>query len=183
MVMKKSTVSSVLLVFSIVLAGCSANKIAPGVAPVKNFDADRYLGTWYEIARMDMFFERGLFNVTANYSLNDNGTIKVVNRGYKRDDEEWKSATGKAKFVGDENTGHLKVSFFGPFYASYVVYELDEEYQYAFVTGGDQKLLWLLAREPKVPDELLARFKQEAIALGYDMSNMIFDVQQEDLPR
>ncbi len=183
MAMKKTIAVFIFIALSSALSGCGANKIASGIAPVENFDSDRYLGTWYEIARMDMFFERGLYNVTANYSLNDDGTIKVVNRGYKLSSEEWKSVTGKAKFVGDENTGHLKVSFFGPFYASYVVYELDAEYQYAFVTGGNKKILWLLARTPDVSDELVSRFTQEAKALGYDMNNMIFDVQREELPR
>lgn len=183
MAMKKLTANVLLTALTFVITGCGANKIAPGITPVEKFDGDRYLGTWYEIARMDMFFERGLFNVTANYSLNDDGTIKVVNRGYKLANEEWKSATGKAKFVGDESTAHLKVSFFGPFYASYVVYDLGDDYEYAFVTGGNQKFLWLLAREPEVPEELLARFKDEAAALGYDMNNMIFGVQRQDLPR
>jgi len=182
MTMKKTIIALQLILF-FALAGCASKKIAPGITPVVNFDGDQYLGTWYEIARMDNFFERGLFNVTADYSLNDNGTIKVVNRGYKRSDEEWKSIEGKARFVGDETVGHLQVSFFGPFYASYVVFDLEEAYQYAFVTGANKKVLWLLAREPEVPDELLTRFKEEAAALGYNMDNMIFDVQRQELPR
>jgi len=183
--MKKSTLAVLVFTLSIALAltGCASKKIAPGVTPVTNFDSDRYLGQWYEIARMDEFFERGLYNVTATYSLNDNGSIKVVNRGYKLADEEWKSVTGKARFVGDDTTGHIQVSFFGPFYASYVVFDLDDEYQYAFVTGANKEILWLLAREPEVSDELLARFKDEATELGYDLSNMIFDVQNDELPR
>lgn len=166
------------------LLGLSACvKVPPGITPVENFEGERYLGTWYEIARMDNRFERGLYNVTATYSNNPNGTIKVENRGYKLSDEEWKSATGKAKFVEDPDVGHLKVAFFGPFYASYVVYDLGEDYDYAFVTGMNKDFLWLLARTPTVPDDLVERFKTQAIADGYNMDKMVFDVQREELPR
>lgn len=180
--MKKSIIA-LLLAISFGVTGCASKKIASGISPVKNFDGEQYLGTWYEIARMDTVFERGLFNVTATYSFNDDGSIKVLNRGYKLSDNEWKSIVGKARFVGEESTGHLQVSFFGPFFASYVVYELEETYQYAFVSGANKKVLWLLARKPNVSDELLARFKAEAVSLGYDMGNMIFDVQRQDLPQ
>lgn len=170
------------LVFVLALiTGCV--KVPPGITPVNDFDGDRYLGTWYEIARMDNRFERGLFNVTATYGDNGDGTISVLNRGYKLSEEQWQSASGKAKFVESTDVGHLKVAFFGPFYASYVVYDLDDDYQYAFVTGMNKDFLWLLAREPQVPDDLLNRFKTQATELGFDMSNMVFDIQREDLPR
>ena len=168
---------------SLVLALSGCVKVPPGITPVDNFQVERYLGTWYEVARMENRFERGLYNVTATYSQNDNGTVKVVNRGYKTSSSEWESAVGKAKFVGKQNVGHLKVSFFGPFYGSYVVYELEENYNYAFVTGANKKFLWLLAREPSVPDEVLNQFKQHATDNGYDLDNVVFDVQQDNLPR
>ena len=145
------------VVWLLALGGCV--NVPAGITPVENFELERYLGTWYEVARMENRFERGLYNVTATYSQNDNGTVRVENRGYKTSSAEWKSAIGKAKFVGSPNVGHLKVSFFGPFYASYVVYELDQDYRYAFITGNNKKFLWLLAREPTVPDNVLGLFK------------------------
>ena len=169
---------SYLLLF--MLSACVG--LPPGITPVENFQIDRYLGTWYEVARMENRFERGLSNVTATYALNENGSVRVENRGYKSSTSTWESAIGKAKFVDSPNIGHLKVSFFGPFYASYVVYDLDENYEYAFVTGGNKKYLWLLARERKVSDEVLSRFKQHASDNGYDLNNVVFDVQQDESP-
>jgi apolipoprotein D and lipocalin family protein len=96
-----------------------------GVEVVTDFELDRYLGTWYEIARLDHSFERGLSNVTANYSMRDDGGVKVVNRGFNTEKSEWDEATGKAYFVGESDIGQLKVSFFGPFYGGYNIVELD----------------------------------------------------------
>jgi len=158
-------------------------KVPAGITPIENFELERYLGKWYEVARMENRFERGLYNVTATYTRNDDGTVKVENRGFKTSTGDWKSAIGKAKFVGGSDIGHLKVSFFGPFYASYVVYELEENYDYAFVTGGNKKLLWLLAREPEVSDEVLNRFKELAGDKGYDLSKVVFDVQRDGVPQ
>lgn len=144
------------------------------VEPVSEFEVDRYLGTWYEIARLDHRFERGLTNVTATYSLRDDGGLVVENRGYSTKKEEWKNATGKAYFVGDNQVGHLKVSFFGPFYGSYAIFELDKkDYQYAFISGNTTKYLWFLSRTPTVSDEAIAQFKQRAEALGFDISGLI----------
>ena len=145
------------------------------VTPVENFELNRYLGKWYEIARLDHPFERGLERVTAEYSMREDGGVSVVNRGYSIKDEEWKAAEGKAYFVDDENKGYLKVSFFGPFYGSYVVFEIDEEnYSYAFVSGPDTSYLWLLARTPEIPQEIIEKFRQRAEALGFDTANLIF---------
>jgi len=157
----------------LLLGGCLGTP--PGVTPVENFDAQRYLGTWYEIARLDHVFERGLDGVTATYTLNDDGGIRVLNRGYRAKTSEWVEAEGVARFVGDDTTGHLKVSFFGPFYASYVVFELDEEnYEYAFVSGFSNSYLWLLARTPEVSEELKQRFVQRADALGFAVDELFF---------
>lgn len=146
-----------------------------GVAPVQNFDADRYLGTWYEIARLDHRFETGLDHVTATYSMNEDGTIKVINKGRDISSGKTETAEGRAKFVQDETTGHLKVSFFGPFYGSYIIFELDQDdYSYSFVSGPDTSYLWLLSRSPTVSDDLIAHFKARANELGFDTDQLIF---------
>ncbi len=165
------------LLFSLLfLAGCLG--MPPGVQPVNNFELERYLGTWYEIARLDHSFERGLSNVTAEYQLRDDGGVTVINRGYSAEQQEWEQAQGKAFFVDNSSKGYLKVSFFGPFYGSYVVFELDHEnYQYAFVSGPDTEYLWLLARTPTVAPELLERFITMASDRGFDTDNLVFVAQ------
>ena len=162
------------IVTLVALCGASCLGAPRGVRPVRGFDVDRYLGKWYEIARLDHSFERGLDRVTAEYSRRDDGGVKVVNRGYSRADGEWEEAQGKAYFVGDGDVGHLKVSFFGPFYGSYVVFELDEEdYSYAFVSGPDKSYLWLLSRTPTVDDSLKERFRRRAEELGFEVDELI----------
>lgn len=144
------------------------------VTPVTNFDAERYLGTWYEIARLDHSFERGLEQVTAEYQLRDDGGLRVLNRGTDAKTGEQKAAEGKAYFVNNAQEAHLKVSFFGPFYGSYVVFELDPDYQYAFISGYSQDYLWLLARTPEVSAELKAQFVAKAQALGFATEQLIW---------
>jgi apolipoprotein D and lipocalin family protein len=161
------------LVISVVIlvAGCTG--VPEGIDPVSDLDVERYQGTWYEIARLDHSFEEGLSNVTADYSLQDDGSIRVINRGYSEEDGQWEQAEGRAVFVDNERNGHLKVSFFGPFYASYVVFELDEGYRYAYITGFDRDYLWFLSRTPTVDDEALAGFRQVAKARGFDLEDLI----------
>jgi apolipoprotein D and lipocalin family protein len=162
-----------LALFALLLASCTGTP--DGISPVTGFDLQRYLGGWYEIARLDHSFERGMSQVSANYSLNEDGSVKVVNRGYLADKNEWKEAIGKAKFVGAEDIGHLKVSFFGPFYGGYVIYALDHQgYQYAFVTSYNRDYLWLLARTPQISDALKQQFVQQAEALGFDTGALIW---------
>ena len=164
---------SKLLFLTIFISGCTG--LPEGVIPVDDFDTSRYLGKWYEIARLDHSFERGLRNVTAEYSMRDDGGLKVLNRGYSPADNKWKEAEGKAFFVDEDDKGHLKVSFFGPFYGSYVVFVLDKaDYQYAFVAGYNKSYLWLLARTPEVSEELTARFVQRAGELGFAADELIF---------
>ena len=152
--------------------GCSG--VTEGMSPVRNFDLDRYLGKWYEIARLDHSFERGLEQVTAEYSLRDDGGVRVVNRGFDTGKGAWDEAVGKAYFVETEDLGYLKVSFFGPFYGAYVVFELDQDgYQYAFVSGPDRSYLWFLSRTPTVDDAVFSRFEERATALGFDLSELI----------
>jgi len=155
----------------LLMAGCTG--LPDGITPVSGFDQQRYLGTWYEIARLDHSFEEGLSQVTANYSLNDDGSIKVINRGYNAEEGEWQEAEGRAVFVEDSDVGHLKVSFFGPFYASYVVFGLDDDYSTAYITGYNRDYLWLMSRSAEVSDEVLETFKARAKAKGFDLSELI----------
>lgn len=154
------------------LSGCTG--LPKGIEPVDNFELGKYLGKWYEIARLDHRYERGLEAVSAEYSLRDDGGVVVKNRGYKGAKSEWKEAIGKAYFKDMLEVGHLKVSFFGPFYGSYVIFELEKsDYQYAFVTSYNRKSLWFLSRTPVVNDELYSRFLTEIEALGFDSSELI----------
>lgn len=161
----------------LILAFCLLSacvRLPAGVEPVTDFEPDRYLGTWYEIARLDHSFERGLSHVTAEYSKRDDGGIRVLNRGYSAEDDEWKDAEGKAYFVESEEVAHLKVSFFGPFYSSYAVFELEPDYQYAWVAGNNTNYLWLLARSPKVDQAVIDAFVGRAADLGFDTDELIF---------
>lgn len=148
------------------------------VTPVQNFELQRYLGKWYEIARLDHSFERGLSKVSAEYSLRDDGGVKVINRGYSESDEAWEEAVGKAYFVGDATEGYLKVSFFGPFYGAYVVFELDEQgYQYSVVAGPDKSYLWVLSRTPTMDPQVYKRLITKAAALGFATDKLILVAQ------
>lgn len=143
--------------------------------PVANFDGERYLGKWYEIARLDHGFERGLSEVTATYSRRDDGGIKVENKGCKSEEAKWKDATGKAYFTKGETTGQLKVSFFGPFYGKYIVFDLDQEdYGHAYISGGSTKYLWLLSRTPEITEARKSDFLAKAQNLGYETDDLIW---------
>jgi apolipoprotein D and lipocalin family protein len=166
--MKKTLIAMIMM-----LAGCVG--IPEGIKPVDNFQIERYLGKWYEIARLDHSFERGLNRVTADYSLRDDGGVRVLNRGYSVKENIWKEAEGKAYFVKGSDQGHLKVSFFGPFYGSYIVFELDHEhYQYSLVCGPDKSYLWILARSPNIKVNTKDILISKAAALGFDTSKLIF---------
>lgn len=166
--MRKISIALVLL-----LAGCMG--VPENVSPVDGFKLEKYLGQWYEIARLDHSFERGLSRVTANYSLREDGGVRVLNRGYSEKDKSWKEAEGKAYFVQSPDQGYLKVSFFGPFYGSYIVFELDREnYQYAIVSGPDKSYLWILARSPDMTKDLRDRLVAAAEKRGFDTGKLIF---------
>ena len=171
--MKTTSLRTAALLFlaPLLLAGCVG--MPPGVEPVEDFELDRYLGKWYEIARLDHSFERGMQNVTAEYSMREDGGVRVLNRGFRTAEGEWNQAEGKAYFVEDADRGYLKVSFFGPFYGSYIVFELDADYRYAFVSGPDTSYLWLLARTPSVGSEVMDRFRSRASELGFDLGEMV----------
>jgi apolipoprotein D and lipocalin family protein len=154
-----------------VLFGCTSKP--EGVEPIQNFELKPYLGKWFEIARLDHSFERGLSNVTAEYELREDGGVTVINRGYSQEEQSWKQAEGKAYFVDEPSTGHLKVSFFGPFYSSYIIFELGEDYDYAFISGYNRDYLWLLSRQPQVDSATLERFKQVARDKGFAVDELI----------
>ena len=160
----------------IVLNACTGHP--QNIKPVEGFQLERYLGTWYEIARLDHSFERGLEQVTATYSMREGGGVRVLNKGFNIRNNEWSEAEGKAFFVKDEATAHLKVSFFGPFYGSYVVFQLDPDYQTAFVVGHDLSYLWLLSRATTVSVETKTRFLQNIKANGFDVDELIWVNQQ-----
>ncbi len=157
----------------VLLAGCTG--VPEGVQPVSGFVLDRYLGTWYEIARLDHRFERGLSEVTATYSLREGGGIKVVNRGYDIESAEWREAVGKAFPNGADGVGRLKVSFFGPFYGGYNVIALDDTgYQHAMVAGPNRSYLWILARTPDVESGVLEDLVARAAALDFPVEELIY---------
>ena len=163
------------------LFGCLGSP--EGVEPVKGFELDRYLGRWYEIARLDHSFERGMDFVTAEYSLREDGGVRVMNSGRSGGLGETSEAEGRAYFVEDGGTGYLKVSFFGPFFGSYVIFDLDDNYQHAFVAGNNTEYLWLLARTPQVTDEVMERFLSQSSALGFDTQSLIYVEQPVGLPK
>lgn len=156
----------------VLLVSCTG--LPDNVEPVSQFDTEQYLGTWYEIARLDHSFERNLERVTATYGLNEDGSISVLNKGFNTEKDEWRQAEGVAKPMGSSDIAHLKVSFFGPFYGTYAVFELADDYSYAFVSGYNTDYLWLLAREPDVSTEVRQRFINESQALGFDTSKLIW---------
>ncbi|PNH82434.1 lipocalin family protein [Vibrio diazotrophicus] len=162
-----------LIISSLILGGCLG--MPQTVKPVTDFELQNYLGKWYEIARLDHSFEEGLSQVTAEYFLRDDGGVSVLNRGYSASDDEWKEAEGKAYFANSESEGYLKVSFFGPFYGSYVVFALERDnYDYAFISGPNTDYLWLLARTPTVEPEVITSFVQMAKERGFDTDKLIF---------
>jgi apolipoprotein D and lipocalin family protein len=167
----KTTLAAALV--SALWAGCAG--IPKGVEPVTDFDLERYLGTWYEIARLDHRFERGLTDISATYRLRDDGGIEVVNRGYSVQSAEWRQATGKAYLVGDRRTGRLKVSFFGPFYGGYNIFALDHDnYEYAMIAGPNRSYLWILARRAHLPPGTIDQLIAKAERLGFATDELIF---------
>lgn len=179
-----STVKMVNLLLSGLLAGVLAAcaGVPKGLRPVEAFDIDRYAGKWYEIARLDHSFERGLTRVTAVYTKAEDGSIRVANRGWDSKDKKWRQIEGRAKFTGREDVGSLKVSFFGPFYGGYHIIDLDREhYEYALVAGATRSYLWILARHPKLDPTVVSRLVAEAERLGFDTSKLVYVDQEPSL--
>jgi apolipoprotein D and lipocalin family protein len=152
----------------------SCARVPDGVVPVTGFDAERYLGTWYEVARLDHRFERGLTRVTATYASREDGGIDVVNRGFDAAAGEWREARGKARFVGARDVGQLEVSFFGPFYGGYNVVEIDPDYSSALVAGPSRSYLWILARTPGPPPAVVAGLVERARELGFPADDLVY---------
>ena len=160
--------------FALTLAAC-ATAPPDGVRPVTSFDINRYLGQWYEIARLDHSFERGMSDVNATYQLQDDGSVKVINQGYDTQRQAWKEAIGRALFIGDSNTASLKVSCFGPFYGGYHVIALDQEhYRWSLVAGPDREYLWILARDKTLPAEVREQLVSQARAAGFATDKLIW---------
>jgi len=171
--MKSTTlITFILCIMGLFLKSCST--IPPGAVAVTSFEKEKYLGKWYEIARFDFRFEKDLNNTTATYTLRDDGLIRVYNRGYNYVTNEWKDAEGKAKFAGDPSVAMLKVSFFGPFYAGYNVIALDDDYQYALISGSSLKYLWILSREKTIPEEIKTAYLKIAQEIGFETDNLIW---------
>ena len=163
----------ILILFVLLATGCVS--IPDNITPVTSFQIERYLGKWYEIARLDHRFERGLTQISAEYSMRPDGGLKVLNRGYSKEMQEWSEAEGRGYFVQSPNEAYLKVSFFGPFFGSYIVFELDTvNYQYALISGPDKSYFWLLARTPTIDDNLKKKLIAKAAALGFDTTKLIF---------
>lgn len=174
--MKKRAIVGALVVVGIgaLFTSCSNKTIPDKAKAVENFDKTSYLGKWYEIARLDFKFEKGLNNTTAEYSLKDNGMIKVDNKGYDYKKDKWKQSIGKAKFVGDETIAMLKVSFFGPFYGGYNVIAIDKGYKYALIAGDSLDYLWILSRETTIPEAIKQDYLKKAEEIGYTTSNLVW---------
>ncbi|CAI3937246.1 Bacterial lipocalin Blc (Blc) (PDB:1QWD) [Commensalibacter communis] len=161
------------LLSSFLLFGCSV-KPPKDIHPITNFDLSRYLGTWYEVARIDNRFEKGLTQASANYTSRTDGGIRVLNKGWDPNKKKWKEAVGKGYFVENPSIGALKVSFFGPFYGGYNIIKLDEDYHYALVVGSNKNYLWILSRTPTMPSDKLKEYVQLAKQAGFDTQRIIF---------
>jgi apolipoprotein D and lipocalin family protein len=155
----------------LILTACTG--VPEGLEPVRGFELERYLGRWYEVARLDHSFERGLNRVTADYSRRDDGGIRVLNRGFDAESGAWKEAEGRAYPIGEAGVASLKVSFFGPFYGGYHVLALDPDYRWALVAGPSRDYLWILAREPELAPDVYARLVAQAAESGFPVDGLI----------
>ncbi|MGZ8227361.1 MAG: lipocalin family protein [Methylococcaceae bacterium] len=162
-----------LALMSVLIISCTG--VPEGVTVIDGFEVGRYLGTWYEIARLDNRFERGLENISATYALRDDGGVDVLNKGWATKSGEWEKAEGKAYFLEQPDKGSLKVSFFGPFYGGYNIIELDKkDYAYSMVAGPDKSYLWILSRTKQLPKATLDNLIEKAKKLGFATDQLIF---------
>ncbi len=158
------------------VSGCAVS-VPKGITPVSGFDAKRYMGTWYELARIDHRFEKGLSETSAHYNLNADGSVTVINRGYNAAKQKWRESEGKARFLGEPDVAALKVSFFGPFYGGYNVVALDDDYQTALVVGGSLDYFWLLSRSKRISERKFRKLLETAQAMGVDLSRVVVVAQ------
>lgn len=167
-------ISSALLASSVLALLSSSKSIPKNAIAVKPFDQKRYLGKWYEIARFDYKWEKNLDNVTATYTLREDGKIRVDNKGRNTKKNKWEQSIGKAKPASETNEGKLKVSFFGPFYAGYNVIAIDEDYKYSLVVGDNTKYLWILSREKTIPESVKEEYLKLAKSIGCKTDELIW---------
>ncbi|MFZ0243961.1 MAG: lipocalin family protein [Desulfobacterales bacterium] len=157
----------------LMIAGCTG--VPTGLRPVTDFKPERYLGKWYEIARLDHRFEENLSNVSARYYRKDDGGIGVVNRGYNEKSGQWEEIEGTASFIKDDSVGSLKVSFFGPFYGGYHIIALDRpSYGYAMVAGPNRSYLWILSRDKTLDQKVLDELVAMADGWDFDTAGLIY---------
>lgn len=142
--------------------------------PVSQLDLGRYTGRWYEIARLDHRFERGLTDVRATYAVRPDGTVAVVNEGWDPDAGAWRRAEGTARRRGEPGGGSLEVSFFGPFRGGYHVVAIDPGYGHALVAGPSRRYLWILAREPRLSAATRAALVGRARDLGFAVEDLVW---------
>jgi apolipoprotein D and lipocalin family protein len=149
-----------------------SDDIPKGAVPVYPFDKERYLGLWNEIARLPNWIEKDLNQLTEDYTLNEDGSIKVVTKAFNIKKDKWVEVSGRIKSAGEENLGMLKVSYFGPVYLSYNVLDIDEDYKYALASGSGLSYLWILSKETSIPDDIKAKFLTTAKNIGFDISKL-----------
>ena len=158
--------------FAVSLFGCIS--IPEGLKPVTGFEASKYMGKWYEIARLDHSFERNLSHVSATYTQTKGGTIRVKNKGFDTKKGAWKQIEGRARFIGSKRVGSLKVSFFKPFYGGYHIIVLDQSgYNWAMVAGPSLNYLWILARQKVLDDAVYDELVAKASAWGFKTADLI----------
>ncbi|WP_407405060.1 lipocalin family protein [Chryseobacterium sp.] len=172
--LKKFAIPLALGAVGLLIFNSCAVSAPKNATPITNFNSEKYLGKWYEIARFDFKFEKDMDQTTANYSMNEDGSIKVVNKGYNYVKKEWKESVGQAKFVNEKTEARLKVSFFKPIWSGYNVVDIDDDYQYALVAGNSLKYLWILSRTPEIPTAIKERFIEKAKKIGYDTDQLIW---------
>lgn len=155
------------------VTSCSV-KVPENISVVKDFDVKAYEGKWFEIARFDFKHEKDLKNVTANYTLNGDGSIQVVNKGYNYVKNKWEESKGKAKFNGSDKEGALKVSFFGPFYGGYNVVDMEPAYENVLIFGENTDYIWILSRNKSIPENVKDKFLKQAKDAGYDLNRLVW---------
>lgn len=164
---------ALLTAFCLNFTSCStASKVDNSTIP--SLDLNRFMGRWYEIARFDHKFERDMQQVTTIYVIQDNGRVKVINQGLKKD--KWKTSEGKGKLT--TTPGLLRVSFWGPFYSDYRVMMLAQDYSYALIGGESDKYLWILSRSPQMRQDTRNQVLREAQRRGYNTNKLIWVEQK-----
>ncbi len=168
----KKIYTAFLVLIAVLFVSCAG--IPKGFTAVNDFEAEKYLGTWYEIARFDFKFEKDLKNTTAEYSWNNDGSVRVINRGFNYVKNEKEEAFAKAKFRGNPSVAELKVSFFGPFYSGYNVVAIDKDYKYALIVGNNTDYIWILSRTKTMPEDIKQAYVELAKKGGYDTSRFVW---------